>query len=293
MARPEQFHRYRDIPSAPDNSSDPTDKKLDILNKLEQAVGQIQDSETFRRYLDVQARFHRYSWGNVALILAQRPHATRVAGYRTWLELNRYVRRGEKGIKIIVPMRRKEKDQNEQEGEVEMERLFFGTGTVFDVSQTDGEPLPEVEVPVLDGTEGREVYEGLEQLALSEGLFVKWNTDELPENAMGAYFPKKRGIVIREAAPLQMTKTLAHELAHHFAFKDVEQTRGEHEAIAEASAYVVCSHFGLDTDARSFPYIALWSKDKAVLKGVLITIQKVSAKMIDGLENTLRPETER
>ncbi len=289
MARPEQFHRYRGA-SSPDKSSNPSLGKLDILNKLEQAVGEIQDSETFRRYLDVQARFHRYSWGNVALILAQRPDATRVAGYHTWLQLHRYVRRGEKGIKIIVPMHRKDKVSNEEQEEVEMGRLFFGTGTIFDVSQTDGEALPEVEVPVLDGTEGGEVYTGLEHLAVSEGLFVKWNTDELPENAMGAYFPKKREIVIREAAPLQMTKTLAHELAHHFAFRDAEHTRGEHEAIAEATAYVVCSHFGLDTGVRSFPYIALWSQDRAVLKGVLTVIQTVSTKMIDGVGAAYRQE---
>src|SRR4051794_33492682 len=77
------------------------------LNRLEQAVTEIHDSETFRRYLDAQAKFHKYSWGNVLLILGQQPAATHVAGYRTWQSLNRYVRRGEKGIRILVPMSRK------------------------------------------------------------------------------------------------------------------------------------------------------------------------------------------
>lgn len=200
------------------------------------------------------------------------------------------MKRGEKGIKIIVPMHRKDRRADEDGEEVEVDHLFFGTGTVFDVSQTEGEPLPEVEVPVLEGAEGGELYARLEQLAASEGIFVKCSTDELPENAMGVYISGKKEIVIREAAPLQMTKTLAHEIAHHFAFSDLQQTRAEHEAIAEATAYVVCSHFGVDTGARSFPYIALWSRDKAVIKGVLTVIQKVSAKMIAGVEQSIKHE---
>lgn len=151
--------------------------------------------------------------------------------------------------------------------------------------------MPEIDVPVLEGDEGRELYARLEQLAVSEGILVKWSTDELPENTMGLYMPDKKEIIIREAAPLQMTKTLAHELAHHFASSDLLRTRGEHEAIAEATAYVVCSHFGLDTGARSFPYVALSSKDRVVFRGVLTTIQRVSARMIDGVEAGYKRES--
>src|SRR5215207_10463900 len=123
------------------SSGDPSSRHSDVLARLEQAVGQIQDSESFRRYLDVQARFHHYSWGNVSLILAQHPTATQVAGYNAWLKMHRYVKRGEKGIKIIVPMTKKVKTENDEEDS----KLFFGVGNVFDVSQTDGEPLPKVE----------------------------------------------------------------------------------------------------------------------------------------------------
>src|SRR3954467_13798844 len=112
-----------------------TSQRAAVLARLEKAVGQIQDSESFRSYLDVQARFHRYSWSNVALILAQRPDATQVAGYNAWLKMHRFVRRGEKGMRIIVPMRKKvEAEAGEDES-----KLFFGTGAVFDISQTDGE----------------------------------------------------------------------------------------------------------------------------------------------------------
>lgn len=262
-----------------------------LLAQLEAAVGRLQDSEGFQRYLEVQARFHQYSWGNILLILAQRPDATRVAGYQTWRRLNRYVRRGERGIRIIVPRRWRERVVNEAGEVVEVERLAFGIGTVFDISQTEGEPLPEVAVPVLEGEEGRELYSGLAELARSEGLRVGRSGTDLPEGALGMYLPDQKEILVREAAPRQMAKTLAHELAHHFARPEGARSRGEQECIAEAVAYVVCRHGGLDTGERSFPYIALWSRDKAVLKGVLATIQQVSARIIDGLEKM--PPTKR
>src|SRR5438094_9516903 len=98
------------------SSADPSRRQPDVLARLEQAVGAIQDSETFRRYLDIQARFHQYSFGNVVLILSQRPDSTRVVGYNAWLKMHRYVKRGETTIKIIVPMTKKvEKESGEVE----------------------------------------------------------------------------------------------------------------------------------------------------------------------------------
>lgn len=256
----------------------------DVLARLEQAVGQIQDSDTFRAYLDVQARFHRYSWANVALILAQRPDATRVAGYNAWLRMRRYVRRGEKAIKIVVPMTKRGAGENEDDER----QLFFGTGNVFDISQTDGEPLPEVEVPVLTGEQGQELFLRLNLLAHQEGLSVRTGDPEkMPRELMGYYSPADRVILIKQAPMLQMTKTIAHELGHHFAVhaggKDAS-TRPEQETVAESTAYVVCAHFGLDTGERSFPYIATWAKDRHVLREALGTIQKVSAIIIDRVE---------
>src|ERR1700687_5844941 len=83
----------------------------DVLARLERAISEIHDSDSFRRYLEVQSRFHRYSWRNVALILSQRPDAPQVAGYQAWLKFHRNVKRGEHGIKIIVPMARKRRDE--------------------------------------------------------------------------------------------------------------------------------------------------------------------------------------
>src|SRR4051794_16543459 len=191
------------------SSGDPSKRHSDFLSCLEQAVGEIQDSDTFRAFLDVQARFHRYSWGNVALILAQRPEATQVAGYNAWLRMHRYVMKGEKAIKISVPMRKKVEGDDGQDAS----KLFFGVGNVFDVSQTDGESLPEVDVPVLEGEQGRELYERLAALAARERLRVlREDPAEMRESLMGYYNPAERLIVVKLAPQLQMTKTQAHEL---------------------------------------------------------------------------------
>src|SRR5205814_978089 len=120
----------------------------DILQRFEEAVGAIQDSESFRRWLDISARFHKYSLGNQLLIALQKPEATYVAGFHAWLKMNRHVRKGEKGIAIMVPHRRK---VTTEAGEDEERVLGFGTGYVFALEQTDGEPLPTVDVPTLEG----------------------------------------------------------------------------------------------------------------------------------------------
>ena len=271
---------YQHDPNAPDagNTGRRDRRQSDVLARLEQAIGEIHDSESFRRYLEVQSRFHRYSWRNVALILSQRPDATQIAGYQTWLKLHRYVRRGEHGIKIIVPMRREEPNT---EGEEE-QRVFFGTGTVFDYSQTDGEPLPVVEVPDLAGEEGRALYGSLGELVLQEGLTLQETEEGLPGRAAGLYNPQSHQILIRPAPQAQMTVSLAHELGHHFS--GIHGTRPEEECIAESVAFVVCSHFGLETGEASFPYVATWAMEPAVFQKVLTTIQGVSATIIDRLE---------
>src|SRR5438876_6872473 len=111
MPKPEHREGYSEYFTDADVQSEPATPLRESLARLEEAVTGIQDSESFRRYLDAQARFHHYSWGNVLLILAQRPDAARVAGYRTWQALGRQVRRGEKGIRILVPLgvRRRER----------------------------------------------------------------------------------------------------------------------------------------------------------------------------------------
>ena len=162
MPRREHPSHHRDTLQQPD-------RVAEALARLVQAVSAIHDSEDFRRYLDVQARFHRYSYGNVLLILSARPTATRVAGYRAWQLLGRQVRRGERGIKILVPMsvREREADAGADAGDVTpppdlgsvpdraddpastRRRLLFGVGTVFDL-----EPRPSCVPPGPNGDPG-------------------------------------------------------------------------------------------------------------------------------------------
>jgi hypothetical protein len=109
-------------------------------------------------------------------------------------------------------------------------------------------------------------------------------------HAVGTYIPSARRIIVRELEPAQMTKTLAHELAHHFA--EADRSSPEEETVAESVAYVVCAHYGLDTGARSFPYVATWAEQPSVLKAAMKRIQTVSMNMIDRVDTQclLSPE---
>ena len=127
-------------PSAQDKAKELRRRIDDSLDTLARAVDDVRASESFRRYLDVQAKFHHYSWRNTMLIAMQRPDATQVAGYRAWQKLDRQVRKGEKGITICAPCPwKRETDDGETE-----QGIFFRGVCVFDIGQTDGPDLPEV-----------------------------------------------------------------------------------------------------------------------------------------------------
>jgi hypothetical protein len=206
------------------------------------------------------------------------------------LTLGSTLKRGEKAIKIIVPMTKK---VSTEEG-TEEHKLIFGTGNVFDYSQTDGEPLATVEVPVLSGEGGAELYKRLAQVVAAEQLELRaGDPEKLRSEQMGYYSPRERRIVVRDNPMLQKTKTLAHELAHHFAGHGVEgdtSPREEQETVAESVSYITLAHFGLDSGERSFPYIATWSRDQKLLRQALGTIQKVSSTIIDRVEGRLGEE---
>jgi hypothetical protein len=207
-----------------------------------------------------------------------------VAGYNAWLRMHRYVRRGERAIKIVVPMTKKVEGED---GEPER-KLLFGTGNVFDVSQTEGEPLPGVEVPVLSGEDGAELYGRLVQVVAAEQLELRaGDPAKMSREQMGYYSPRERLIVVRENPMLQQTKTLAHELGHHFAGHGVEgdtSPREEQETVAESVSYITLAHYGLDSGERSFPYVAVWAREQNTLRNALGQIQKVGAVLIDRVE---------
>ena len=229
------------------------------IEALAKAVDDVRASDDFRRYLDVQARFHSYSWHNCMLIFSQCPDATRVAGYRAWQKLGRQVRKGERGIRILAPCPFKRECTTADGDSETVQGMFFRAVSVFDVSQTDGDALPSVDVPTIDSA-ADDLLARLTRVADSRKISVAFQ----PISG-GAFGVSKRGAIeIDNQHPTgQQAKTLAHEVAHEALHWDIKGpfTRSLAELEAEAVAYVVCQHFGLDTEVRSSRYIALWQGD--------------------------------
>ncbi len=277
-----------------------TDKQRQTLDILQQGVEGIMTSEGYQAYLRTMSKFHQYSFANSLLIHAQNPDATRVAGYRKWQELGRQVRKGEQAIKIFVPFKKKLEDPDTGE---EGDRLTgFGLGNVFDVSSTDGEPLPE-RPNVIESEEvtetSQEVNKRLSRWLIDEGLLME--SKEIPGHARGYWNPGRNQIVIRRAVveyddetgeeydvgdPLNITKTktLVHEAGHYVAEHNGEVDRKDAEVVAESTAFVTMNHFGLDTGDYSFPYIAIWGEDPKRLRANLSEVQRVSNVLISAVE---------
>ena len=274
----------------------------EISERLEQGVKEIFTSERYTEYLNTMSKFHNYSFNNTLLITMQKPEATLVAGYQAWQKkFNRHVKRGEKGIQIIAPTPVREKHEIEkidpdtqepiigEDGQPETEIVEmiiprFRVATVFDVSQTEGEPIAELEVPELTGSV--QFYDTFMQ-ALQNISPVPIRMMNVEGDAKGYYHQTEKYIAIKEdMSNVQTMKTGVHEVSHALLHDrevmDVEgvlkdQTTKEVEA--ESIAYIVCNHFGLDTSEYSFTYIASWceSRDMKALKASMDTIRKTSA----------------
>lgn len=229
--------------------------------RLVGAVEAMVSGEDWRRLLAVARRFRTYSPNNVWLIAAQRPDATRVAGFSTWRSLGRHVRRGERGIAILAPVvTRRPADEDDDDGESRVLR-GFRVVHVFDVAQTDGEPLPEVETPVLlSGDAPAAVWDALAAQVAAAGFALERGSCD---GANGVTDFAARTVRVRaDVEPAQAAKTLAHELGHvllHDGTEYARGCRGRAEVEAESVAYLVCSAAGLDADGYSFPYVASWS----------------------------------
>lgn len=241
-------------------------------------------SERLLEYLAFQARFHRYSFNNCLLIAIQKPDATFVAGFQQWKELGRFVRQGEKGIMILAPLLKRSKSENRKEGDGDDEpssRIFgFRATYVFDVSQTDGDELPEFSVITGDP---RDLIPVLQVFVANCSIELRY--EECLGGAEGVSEGGKIALLVG-LTPAQEFAVLVHELAHellHRTERRKETTRTIRELEAEAVAYVVCRAAGLDGLARSSDYIQLYQGDKELLLASLSHIQRVAAQIIDGL----------
>jgi len=279
------------------------ERKIDaVLKQLKFGVEGIQDSYQFRLFLTTMSKFHDYSIGNQILIMLQQPDATHVAGFVTWKELGRWVKKGGKSISILAP-RFPPRPTCPKCGtkiskgagfcpkcgtpieEGEAAPAYFIVVSVFDISQTDGKPLPEFEVPVLTGEVNEELFSKLLVLMKANNVKVSFESQpDLNPNIKGQYSPG-HGIWIRPEEPrAQQLKSLAHEIAHHYSEGVFLIPRRDAETIAESAAFVVGAHYGFDTGVRSFPYVALWAQDKKVLEKNLGEIRKVATTILEALE---------
>jgi antirestriction protein ArdC len=224
---------------------------------VEQACRELLSSEGWRRFAETRAAFHRYSFGNCMLIAMQRPDAVQVAGFKAWQSLGRQVRKGERAIRILAPMTIKERDQaGDESGEC---FTIFRAVPVFDVSQTDGAPLPQAPRDPITGDSHECYVATLEAFAGSLGYTVGSGAIE---HASGYCDERAHRIVISSAitAANSRVRVLVHELAHALGVGYREYGREVAEVIVETATIVVCGALGLDTSGESIPYITGWGE---------------------------------
>lgn len=259
-----------------------------LLDRLTEGIEALTTSDAWRAHLEVQTRFHRYSFSNALLICAQYPEASRVAGFATWKKLGRSVLQGERAIWILAPMtgKRTRSDNGEEHRPI----VGFRPVAVFDLAQTEGDLLPEV-CRTLRGDDPTAWFDRLTSCAETMGYAVV--ATELPGATNGdCTFALRRIRVECRNEPAQQVKTLAHELAHALLHEDIDD-RPLAELEAESTAYMVCRTLGFDTGAYTFGYVASWagggSEAVARIKASASRIQRAAAVILDSLEEVDGP----
>ena len=275
----------------------------EITAKLEKGVKDIFKTENYKEYLNFCAKLPRYSVNNQILIMLQRPDATMCQSFTGWKDMNRFVKKGEKGIRILAPSPYKMQKEQEKmdasgkavldkDGEpvketVEITVNAFKPVSTFDVSQTEGEPIPTIGVSELVGrVDGYEIL----LAAIKEVVPVPISFEQIDSGAKGFFHLEENRIVVQEGmSEAQTVKTLLHEASHQalhsreaMAGSDEKKSKNQKECEAESVAYVVCQHYGIDTSDYSFAYVATWSADKEVseLKASLDTIRRAASELI-------------
>ena len=288
------------------------EKMKALTDKLEQGVKDVYESDRYKNYLAVMSKFYFYSFRNSLLIMLQKPEATHVAGFNAWkTTFKRSVNKGEKGLQILAPAPYRVKVEMEKidpitqkpvldnagkpvTQEVEITKPSFRAVYVFDVSQTSGEPLPQL-ITELTGSVAQYTafFESLKSVSPFPIQF-----EELQSGAKGYCSPVNQKIAIKTGmSELQNIKTAIHEITHadlHAGLRNLSlnerKDRRTKEVEAESVAFVVCKHYGIDTSDYSFAYVASWSSDKElnVLKSSLDTIQKQAGELIDRIDTRFK-----
>jgi antirestriction protein ArdC len=262
-------------------------QKLEALHEQFTAqVTELVDGGQWQAMLAAAARFHAYSFGNVLLTLRQNPEATRVAGYRTWQSLDLQVRKGERGIQILAPVTYRPDHENHRDDADSVEAQDrprqlrgFKVEHVWDISQTDGEPLPDIAPALLEGDGPAGLWEALAGQVAADGYELERGRCARPQ-ANGETDPSMKTVTVRDdLSPAQAAKTLVHERAHILlghvnGLASYQACRGRFEVEAESVAYLVCTQLGIDADDYSLPYVARWAD------GDIELIQKTAERVV-------------
>lgn len=249
----------------------------------EQLVAALEagQSEALTRYLKAIGRFHRYSLNNVLLIALQKPHASYVAGFHTWNQLGRFVKKGEKGILILAPIVRK--SEKSEDDEKESSRIAgFRAAYVFDVSQTDGQELPQIGSVHGDP---HQYTARLHSFAETQGIVVEYSREIAPARGMSS---GGKITLLPDQLPAEEFSTLAHEIAHellHRGDRRANTTKKVRETEAEATAFVVCDAVGLETGSAACDYIQLWNGDAALLTESFAYVRQAASQMLAALSD--------
>ena len=286
-----------------------------ITEKLEAGVKDVFQGDNYKNYLDFCAKLPRYSVNNQILIMMQKPDATMCQSFTGWKERGRFVKKGEKGIRVLAPAPYKiEREQDkldssgkpifDSDGEtvkeiVEIKVNAFKPVSTFDISQTEGEPIPQLGVnELIGGVEGYDIFIDV----VKEAVGVPVTFERIEAGAKGFYSLADNRIVIQEnMSEVQTLKTLFHEAGHAVLHSreamdrsGEKKSRSQKECEAESIAYVVCQHYGIDTSEYSFAYVAGWSKDQEVpeLKASLDTIRKAASDLIIKIDEKVAERTQ-
>ncbi|WP_423741379.1 YodL domain-containing protein [Faecalibacterium sp. 7] len=292
------------------NGKDSAERMKEITDRLETGIQELFDSDHYKAYLTTMAKFHNYSFNNTLLIAMQGGQL--VAGFNKWKDtFHRTVKKGEKGIKILAPAPYKVKQKMEKRDEQGKPILdkdgkplteektvqipAFKVVSVFDVSQTEGEPLPSIAVDELSGSvqDYQDFFKALEQASP-----VPIGFEDIEGGAHGYFHLLDNRIAIQEGmSQLQTIKTAIHEIAHaklHTIDPNTPEQSNRpdsrtREVQAESVAYAVCQHYGLDTSEYSFGYVAGWSsgRELAELKASLEFIRSTAHELISALDEHL------
>ena len=281
------FRQAWEAATRPENA-----KRQDIRQMADDALGRLAaaleagHSDTLRNYLTAMSRFHHYSWTNTLLIHAQRPTATHVAGYHTWRELGRSVKRGEKGIMIYAPLVTRAQVQDkpgvvaDQPAEEIRRVTGFRTAYVFDLEQTVGQPLPAFATTQGDP---KEYGDKLKAIVEKRGIALDYDPSIAPADGIssGGRIRLRPGL-----SPAEEFSALAHELAHemlHHGPDRVQLPKVVRETQAEAVAFVVSRGIGLETGTAAADYIALYNGDPKTLASSLAAVQEASSQILSEL----------